>query len=103
MHTPCQLPMHPPRTCHAPAMHPDPRISTCRRRSTRRAPARSSSSASPPPSAPPSFRSPAWRASWRRSTTPSFARRSGCRCSWPPAPARPSRRGGAPPLAPRTG
>eukprot|EP00964_Phaeocystis_antarctica_P131281 scaffold95163_cov57-Phaeocystis_antarctica.AAC.1 len=53
-----------------------------------RASGRSSSSASPPPSAPPSsctWPSLVWRASWRRPTTPSRARRSGCRCSWQPA------------------
>ena len=86
-------PVHTAPRTHTPSRHllspltQTPR--TCRQRSVPRVSGRSPSSASPPPSAPP-LPSPAWRASWRRLTTPSQSRRSGCRCSWPPAHARAS-------------
>ena len=76
---------------HLPCTSPQPPDLVLRRRSTSRLPARPSSSPLPcAPSLSRTPRSPAWRVSWRRSSTPSLARRSGYRCScrWPLPPAR---------------
>ena len=93
------LPLRPRAETMLFAVHAlDPAILSSRRKKTLQPSVLSCSSASPapPPSAPPlscTRRSPEWRASLRRSTTPSRARRSGCRCSWPPAhPPRPCSR-----------